>query len=56
MIFMTLFSSGVLLRLTTVIFTFVAIFLIDKMGRRPLPIAGIRGIALSMLLCGYGFQ
>ncbi|NAS11463.1 sugar porter family MFS transporter [Poritiphilus flavus] len=50
------FASGVLLSLTTVVFTFVAIFLIDRMGRRPLLLTGIAGIALSMLLCGYGFN
>lgn len=50
------FASGILLSLTTVLFTFVAIFLIDKMGRRPLLLVGVAGIALSMLLCGYGFQ
>ncbi|TXN38269.1 sugar porter family MFS transporter [Flagellimonas hymeniacidonis] len=50
------FASGILLSLTTVLFTFVAIFLIDKMGRRPLLLVGVGGIAISMLLCGYGFQ
>lgn len=50
------FASGILLSLTTVLFTFVAIFLIDKMGRRPLMLIGMAGIATSMLLCGYGFQ
>lgn len=50
------FASGILLSLTTVLFTFVAIFLIDKMGRRPLLLIGVGGIAISMLLCGYGFQ
>jgi SP family arabinose:H+ symporter-like MFS transporter len=50
------FSSGVLLSSITVIFTFVAIFLIDKMGRRPLLLVGISGIAISLLLCSYGFN
>ncbi len=50
------FSSGVLLSSITVIFTFVAIFLIDKMGRRPLLLVGIAGIAISLLLCSYGFN
>jgi sugar porter (SP) family MFS transporter len=50
------FASGVLLSLTTVIFTLVAMVLIDRMGRRPLLLIGIGGIALSMIVCGYGFQ
>ena len=50
------FSSGVLLSSVTVIFTFVAIFLIDRMGRRPLLLIGISGIAISLLLCAYGFN
>ena len=50
------FSSGVLLSFTTVIFTFVAIFLIDRMGRRPLLLIGMAGIATSLLVCAYGFH
>ncbi|MEL7223200.1 MAG: MFS transporter, partial [Bacteroidota bacterium] len=50
------FTSGVWLSLTTVVFTFVAIFLIDRIGRRPLLLAGIGGIAISMLLCSYSFK
>ena len=49
------FSSGVLLSTTSVIFTFVAIYLIDRMGRRPLLLIGTAGIAVSLLLCSYGF-
>lgn len=50
------FSSGVLLSTITVIFTFVAMYLIDRMGRRPLLLIGIAGVALSLLLCAYGFK
>lgn len=50
------FSSGVLLSFTTVAFTFVAIFLIDKMGRRPLLLIGMAGISISLLMCAYGFN
>ena len=50
------FSSGVLLSFTTVIFTFAAIFLIDRMGRRPLLLIGMAGIATSLLVCAYGFH
>ena len=50
------FSSGVLLSTISVIFTFVAIYLIDRMGRRPLLLVGTAGIAMSLLLCAYGFH
>ncbi len=50
------FSSGVLLSTISVIFTFVAIYLIDKMGRRPLLLIGTAGISVSLLLCAYGFN
>ena len=50
------FSSGVLLSTISVLFTFVAIYLIDRMGRRPLLLIGTAGIAISLLLCGYGFN
>ena len=50
------FSSGVLLSTISVIFTFVAIYLIDRMGRRPLLLVGTAGIAVSLLVCAYGFN
>ncbi|WP_242155613.1 sugar porter family MFS transporter [Aestuariivivens sediminis] len=50
------FGSGILMSLTTVTFTIVAILLIDKMGRRPLMLFGIAGIAISLLICAYGFS
>lgn len=50
------FSSGVLLSGTSVVFTLVAMYLIDKMGRRPLLLIGIGGIAISLLLCAYSFN
>ena len=50
------FASGILLSSTTVVFTIIAIFLIDKMGRRPLLLIGMAGIAISLLVCAYGFN
>lgn len=50
------FSTGVLLSTITVIFTIVAMYLIDRMGRRPLMLFGTAGIAISLLLCAYGFN
>ncbi len=50
------FSSGVLLSFISLLFTVAAIFLIDKMGRRPLLLVGIAGISISLLICAYGFN
>ena len=50
------FSSGVLLSTISVIFTFVAIYLIDRMGRRPLLLIGTVGISVSLIICAYGFN
>jgi MFS family permease len=49
------FTQGVLLSFTSVIFTIVAMFTIDRIGRRPLMLFGIGGIAVSLILCSYGF-
>ncbi|ARN76599.1 MFS transporter [Nonlabens spongiae] len=50
------FTSSVLLSCVTVLFTILAMLLIDKMGRRPLLLFGTAGIAISLLLCAYGFN
>ena len=49
------FTQGVVLGLTSVIFTIIAMLTIDRIGRRPLMLIGIGGIAVSLLLCSYGF-
>jgi len=50
------FSSGILLSSVSVIFTIISMYLIDKTGRRPLLLVGTFGIAISLILCAYGFQ
>ena len=50
------FFQGVLLSGTSVVFTLVAMYLIDRMGRRPLLLVGMAGIAASLLLCAYSFS
>lgn len=50
------FSSGILLSSVTVIFTFITMYLIDRAGRRPLLLVGTGGIAISLLLCAFGFS
>ncbi|MCH8557506.1 MAG: sugar porter family MFS transporter [Balneolia bacterium] len=49
------FMQAVLVGLTNLAFTIVAILLIDKLGRRPLLIGGMAGITLMMMLLAYGF-
>jgi SP family arabinose:H+ symporter-like MFS transporter len=50
------FMQAVVVGLINVIFTVVAISLVDKLGRKPLLTGGLAGIALSMLLLGSGFK
>jgi MFS transporter, SP family, arabinose:H+ symporter len=49
------FSQAILVGLTNLVFTIVAMLLIDKLGRKPLLGVGVTGIALSMFLLAYGF-
>jgi MFS family permease len=50
------FSQAVLVGLINLVFTFVAIGLVDKLGRKPLLAAGLLGITISMLVLGMGFR
>jgi sugar porter (SP) family MFS transporter len=50
------FLQAVLVGVINVIFTFVAMALIDRWGRKPLLILGLSGIIVSMALCTYGFS
>lgn len=49
------FIQAILVGLTNVIMTIIAMILIDKVGRKPLLIFGVAGIAISMFLMAYGF-
>ena len=49
------FMQAVLVGLVNLAFTIVAIMLIDKLGRRPLLVVGMTGIAVCMLALSYGF-
>ena len=50
------FVQAILVGLTNLIFTVIAIMLIDKLGRKPLLIIGTAGITISMMLLAYSFD
>ena len=50
------FMQAVLVGLTNLVFTLVAIGLIDKLGRKPLLVLGGGGIVLCMMLLSWGFN
>ena len=50
------FAQAVAVGLTNVVFTIVSMLLIDRLGRKPLLLIGLGGIALSMLLCAGSFK
>ena len=49
------FLQAVLVGLVNLAFTVIAMLCIDRLGRRPLLIAGLAGIAMCMLSLAYGF-
>ncbi|SIT04880.1 Sugar transporter [Belliella pelovolcani] len=49
------FIQAILVGLTNLVFTILAILFIDKLGRKPLLVGGLVGIALCMSLLAYGF-
>ncbi|MCO6475357.1 MAG: sugar porter family MFS transporter [Phaeodactylibacter sp.] len=50
------FSQAILVGLINLVFTVLAIAFIDRLGRKPLLVGGVLGIALSMFLLAYGFN
>lgn len=50
------FSQAVLVGLTNVVFTILAIMFIDRFGRKILLIFGLTGIAISMFVLAWGFH
>ncbi len=50
------FSQAILVGLINLVFTILAIAFIDRLGRKPLLVGGVMGIALSMFLLAYGFN
>jgi SP family arabinose:H+ symporter-like MFS transporter len=50
------FAQAVWVGVINVVFTIVAMVLIDRLGRRPLLIGGLAGVVVSMAVAGYGFH
>ncbi len=50
------FIQAILVGLTNLIFTIIAILLIDKLGRKPLLIFGMAFMAISLFVLAYGFN
>ena len=50
------FIQAVLVGVTNLLFTIIAMALIDRLGRKPLLVAGVSGIVLFMALLSYGFS
>ncbi len=50
------FVQAVWVGLTNIVFTIVAMLLIDRLGRRPLLIGGLVGVVVSLTVVAYGFH
>ncbi|MCP8900976.1 sugar porter family MFS transporter [Gilvimarinus xylanilyticus] len=50
------FAQAIWVGVTNVVFTLVAMFCIDRYGRRPLLLVGLLGVVISMAVCAYGFK
>lgn len=50
------FMQAILVGLVNLVFTVLAIAFVDKLGRKPLLIFGVAGIAISMAVLSYGFS
>lgn len=50
------FAQAIWVGVVNVVFTVIAMLLIDKVGRKPLMVVGLTGIFLSMSLCYFGFS
>jgi sugar porter (SP) family MFS transporter len=50
------FAQAIMVGLTNLAFTILAIMFIDKLGRKPLLTFGVAGIAIAMFVLSYGFN
>ncbi|MEO0424638.1 MAG: MFS transporter [Pseudomonadota bacterium] len=49
------FAQATYVGIINVAFTILAMVLIDRLGRRPLMLAGLAGVAITMMVSAYGF-
>ncbi|MEM9821848.1 MAG: sugar porter family MFS transporter [Bacteroidota bacterium] len=49
------YAQAIWVGIINVVFTLIAMALIDKMGRKPLLLIGVAGIAISMFVVAFGF-
>ncbi|NQY36913.1 MAG: sugar porter family MFS transporter [Alteromonadaceae bacterium] len=50
------FSQAIWVGIINVVFTIVAMLLIDRLGRKPLMLIGLAGVVISMSVASYGFH
>ncbi len=50
------FSQAILVGVINLVFTILAMLLIDRVGRKPLLVFGVAGIGIFMVLLSYGFH
>ena len=50
------FVQAILVGITNLVFTILAMLFIDRFGRKPLLVFGVSGIAICMFLLSYGFN
>ncbi len=50
------FAQAVVIGIVNIVFTIVAMMTIDSLGRKPLLIIGLTGVAISMAIVAWGFQ
>ena len=50
------FAQAIWVGVINIVFTLVAMALIDKVGRKPLLLVGLIGVVISMLICSYGYR
>ncbi|WP_299556331.1 sugar porter family MFS transporter [Seonamhaeicola sp.] len=49
------FAQAIWVGIINIVFTVIAMYLIDRLGRRPLMLIGVAGVAVSMCISAYGF-